>query len=35
MEKKEIKFENFVTEKNNFAKLSVKIQRYFFRIRVN
>jgi len=26
MEKKEIKFENFVTEKNNFAKLSVKIQ---------
>lgn len=35
MEKKEIKFENFVTGKNNFAKLSVKIQRYLFRIRVN
>lgn len=35
MEKKEIKFEKIVTGKNNFAKLSVKIQRYFFRIRVN
>jgi len=26
MEKKEIKFKDFVTGKNNFAKLSVKIQ---------